>query len=152
MFRKRGRFDLRYLCGIAATFCILAAIPARTFAGLVVGFNVEYEALPTSDITTGLTPDSLELAGTSYAVGSLVYPGGAGFSEQGTNPWGATNPFQYSPTLNGSIYDGIWNGSATYNYASGQNVFAILWGTIDYNNEVQFFDQSGRLLGTRRWC
>jgi PEP-CTERM motif len=147
MLRKAGRRDSRLICAIGAAYCILAAFSTKTYAGTVDGFNVTYNLLPTSDITTGLTPDSLILDGTSYPVSNLVSPGGTGFSEQGTNPWGATNPFQYSSTLNGSVYDGIWNGAATFDYTSAQGLFTILWGTIDYNNEVEFFDKSGNSLG-----
>jgi hypothetical protein len=130
---------------------MLAGFTSTASAGgpvVIDGFNVTFNPLPSADITTGLTPNSLILNGTSYPVGPLVYPGGAGFSEQTSNPWGATNPFQYSPTLNGSLYAAIWNGAATYDYTSPESNLTILWGTIDASNRLEFFGKNGASLGT----
>ena len=69
---------------------------------VVDGLRVRFLPLPTVDITAGLTPDDLDPT--------------AQFSESGTNDFGATNPFNYSAALDGSTYDAIRGGSATYEY------------------------------------
>ena len=148
MFRTSGLCIIQFLATTGVMCGIFAASSGNASAQVVDGFSVTFNALPTADITTGLTPNSLLINGAPYPVSTLVYPGGAGFSELSSNPWGAANPFQYSATLNGSVYAGIWNGAATYNYTSPQSDFSILWGTIDYNNAVDFFGQNGTPLGT----
>jgi hypothetical protein len=110
-------------------------VPPDAGAPVVVdGYQVWFLPLPTSDITSGLTPTSI-VPGTQ-------------FTESTTNPWGATNPFQYSPALNGSEYDAIYDGSATYRYFAPQSTFSILWGTIDPENALFLFDAQGKSLGT----
>ncbi len=155
MFGKLARPSRRCVYAVGVASCMLMAVAGTASAASVVidGFNVTFNALPTADITTGLTPTSLVVDGVTYPpTSTLIYPGGAGWSKMpyfGTsNPWGATNPFQYSTTLNGSLYAGIWNGAATYVYSSPQSVFSILWGTPGFSDEVEFFAKNGTPLGT----
>lgn len=156
MFGKLARLhrQARYAMSLAACIVAGSAGSATAASVSVDGFNVTFNALPTADITTGLTPTSLIVKGTSFPpTSTLIYfPAGAGWSYAGyfgtSNPWGATNPFQYSATLNGSVYAAIWNGAATYGYTSPQTVFSILWGTPDPSNAVEFFAQNGAPLGT----
>lgn len=141
------------LFGLLLTF----AFVGTASADLTVTFN----PFPTTAITTGLTPDSLVLGG--YFAGSYTVPAenspidlglgtylfDAGWSE-GTypsnhNPWGATNPFVNS-SLDGSEYDAIYNGYATYNYGAPQSALTILWGTIGPNDAIEFLDQDGNPL------
>jgi hypothetical protein len=45
------------------------------------------------------------------------------------------------------VWAGVYNGGATYNYATPQDALTILWGTMDPTNELSFFG-SGGLIGT----
>jgi hypothetical protein len=140
----------RSACALGITCCVLTMLAGTASAGVLVdGFDVTFNALPTEDITTGLTPSSLVLNGVSYPVNpgiDLIYLGNAGFSKQTTFPYG-TSPFQ-NTNLNGSLYAAIEGGAATYDYGLAQGSLTILWGTIDPSNGVGFFGKNGALLGT----
>jgi hypothetical protein len=152
---KLTRLHHPYLCAIGIAYCVLSGFAGMASAVTVDGFNLTFNTLPTSDITTGLIPDSLTLNGQAQTVTSFLFypndPGAAGWTDSQNiygNPWGATNPFNYSLTLNGSPYDALWNGTATYDYAGPESALTILWGTPDNSNELSFFGQNGNLLGT----
>lgn len=135
-----ARFSKCGLRSMGAISCLLAAAsallasPQGVRADVVDGFTIQFNVLPSSDITDELTPTS------------LTDP--SNFTEATSNPWGATNPFTYSSTLNGSEYDAIREGSATYDFGAPQSAFSILWGTIDPDNSLSFNDPDGNLIGT----
>jgi hypothetical protein len=117
--------------------CGLATKAAAQTVSVVDGvtFDVTFNPLPTTGVTTGLTPTSLT-TGANYAQG--MGPGVGG--------WGATDPFDYSGAPNDE-WAGVYNGGAIYDYATPQNAVTILWGTIDDSNELSFFGSDG-LIGT----
>ncbi|HEY4118484.1 MAG TPA: hypothetical protein VGM56_11540 [Byssovorax sp.] len=96
--------------------------------------RVRFLPLPTVDVTAGLTPDERDP--------------NAQFSESSTNDFGATNPFNYSAALDGSTYDAIRGGSATYDYAPPLRGFALLWGTLDASNRVALVGDGGVSIGS----
>ncbi len=147
---KLGGHNLRYVYALGIAIGMVAGFGGSASAAFVGGFDVTFNALPTASLSQGL-PDSLSINGTSYTPINLVYPvsgGIGGFSHQSSNPWGATNPFQYSSSLNGSVYNAIWNGDATYGFNAPQSSFSILWGTIDASNAVRFYGANGAVIGT----
>ena len=150
MYGKLARSHRRTIFILGLAFGLVIGASGSTSAGyLVDGFYVSFNALPAADITSGLTPTSLVVGGTSFAPTSPLVQSGGGKWLQGTSsPWGATNPFQFSSTLNGSVYDAIVNGTATYAYGAPQSALSILWGTPDGQNQLQFFAQNGTSLGT----
>ena len=137
-----------------------AVVAGQASATLIDGLNVTFNSLPTSIVTTELAPNSL--------TGANVFFSGVGGLSNGLS-WGQTNPFEYSTTLkdegstlgipwvnvNGTwyqpisnpIYDAIWKGSAIYDYASTQNSFSILWGTVDDSNALSLY-KGNTLIGT----
>ena len=129
---------------------LMAGLGGSASAASVDGFEVTFNALPTTALSQDL-PSSLSINGTDYTPANLLYPvpgGIGGFSHQSTNPWGATNPFQYSPSLNGSVYDAIWNGAANYSFNAPQSSFSILWGTIGASDALTFYGTNGDVIGT----
>jgi hypothetical protein len=145
-----ARLNLRSVYALGVAIGMVAGFGGAASAAIIDGFDVTFNALPTTALSQGL-PDGLSINGTSYTPANLVYPvpgGIGGYSHLSSNPWGATNPFQYSLSLNGSIYDGIWNGAATYSFNAPQSSFSILWGTIDANNAVRFYGTNGAVIGT----
>jgi hypothetical protein len=150
MFGTHARSHRRFVFAVGLGFCLVAGSSGSASAGFLIdGFNVTFNPLPTADITSGLTPTTLVLGGTTYPpTSTLNYVGGDGWLLGTMSTWGATNPFQYSSTLNGSVYAAILNGTATYNYNAPQSAFSILWGTPDPGNQLQFFAQNGTSLGT----
>src|SRR5262249_23011560 len=143
-------YSLRSLCALSISLGIIEGFAGSVFAAVVDGFDVTFNALPTVALSQDL-PTSLTINGTDYSPANLVYPvagGIGGFSHQSSNPWGATTPFLYSPTLNGSVYDGIWNGAATYSFDGPRTSFSILWGTIGGGDALTFYGTNGNVLGT----
>jgi hypothetical protein len=149
--------------GALAALPLILAFASLASADTIDGFTVTINPFPAAAITTGLTPDTIVLNGDMP--GSFMVPGinmpidpylGMGnlFDEgweQGTppartNPWGATNPFE-NTALDGSEYDGIYDGVATYNYLTPQSSLTILWGTPSADNELEFLDQDGNQIG-----
>ncbi len=145
-----SRFNPQYIGVFIIAIAMIAGFAVSASGATVDGFEVTFNALPTAALSQGL-PISLSINGTDYAPADLVYPvagGIGGFSHQSSNPWGATSPFQYSPSLNGSVYDGIWNGAATYSFNEPQTSFSILWGTIGGSDALRFYGTNGDVIGT----
>src|SRR6266436_450256 len=145
-----AKLNLRHFCAFGVAIGVVAAFAGSASAATVDGFEVTFNALPTTALSQDL-PNSLSINGTDYTPANLVYPvpgGIGGFSHQSSNPWGATSPFQYSPSLNGSVYDGIWNGAANYSFNAPQPSFSILWGTIGAIDALTFYGTNGDVIGT----
>jgi hypothetical protein len=120
---------------------LLASAGVASAQVLVDGFEVTFNPLPASDVTSGLIPTNLSSGANFY------YFDGIGSLQSSGHYWGQTNAFTYSPTLNGSAFDGIYNGSATYDYSTPQTEFSILWGSVDYDNSLSLYN-GNTLLGT----
>jgi len=149
-FGNLAKLNLRYVGAFGVAIGVVAAFAGSASAAIVDGFEVTFNALPTMALSQDL-PNSLSINDTNYTPANLVYPvpgGIGGFSHQSSNPWRATNPFQYSPSLNGSVYDAIWNGAASYSFNAPQWSFSILGGTIDASNAVRFYGTNGAVIGT----
>jgi hypothetical protein len=60
------------------------------------------------------------------------------------------DPFLLSPKLKGvSPYIAIEvGGSVTFTFPTPMRKLQILWGTIDYNNVISFYDKAGKLVAT----
>jgi hypothetical protein len=60
------------------------------------------------------------------------------------------DPFLLSPGLRGvSPYIAIEvGGSVTFSFPTPMRKLQILWGTIDSNNVISFYDKAGKLVGT----
>jgi hypothetical protein len=78
-----------------------------------------------------------------------------GFSSTGVYSntyYGQTNPFEYNGYTQRSdstpAFDAVYNGSVYYDYASPLASFSILWGSVDPDNSLTFFDSSGASIGT----
>jgi len=143
---------------------LLSLLLALAFVGTasadnIDGFTATINPTPTTDITSGLNPDSVDLNGyyaedyTAPSIPSVIDNGlGGGLFQsawyQGTAPgttnqWGATNPFG-----NTSLeYDGVYNGVATYDYGAPESALTILWGTPSSDNKIEFFDQGDTQIG-----
>lgn len=88
MFEILARPNLRHVCAISIAFGIVAGSRGSASAGLIDGFNVTFNAMPTTALADRL-PDSLSINGTSYTPTNLIYPvpgGIGGFSHQSSNP------------------------------------------------------------------
>ncbi len=119
----------------------LLATSLTATAATVDGLNVTFNALPSSDITTGLNASSIA-AGAVYS----GYTGGT----YNYSYWGETNPFEYAGASRADQspqFDAVYNGAATYNYAGSQNTFSLLWGSVDPSNTLSFYN-GGELIGT----
>ena len=128
-----------------AVFSVVLAQLGQAQTYQVDGVGVEFNLLPTANITTGLTPNTLDLGGVIYPVSSFLYTGNAGWSEQanaGTS-WNsqsyATNPFyDFIANYSTYMYDAIMNGAATYNYNAFRPSLTLLWGSVDTDDEITF--------------
>ena len=107
----------------------------------VDGLNVTFNALPQAADISGLN--------VSYIQPGAVYNG---YGSNGTYSqvyYGQTNPFVY---LNGVTrgsstpqFDSVYNGDAVYQYAKPLVSFGLLWGTVDGDNTLAFFDNTSRI-------
>jgi hypothetical protein len=125
--------------------CGLATKAAAQTVSVVDGvtFDVTFNPLPTSGVTTGLDPSAIT-PGAHYGEGF----GGTGFDGYGSAAgWGATDPFDYAGAPNDE-WAGVYNGGAIYDYATPQTALTILWGTTDPSNALSFFGSEGNLIGT----
>lgn len=126
---------------IGLALLIASVLPRSAHAVLVDGLSVTFNTLPTVDITSGLEATSVAPAATfsGFIGGQYSY-----------TYWGETNPFTYAGAQRADSvpqFDAVKNGAANYVYASPQSTFSLLWGSVDPDNTVTFF-QGSQLLDT----
>jgi len=141
-YRTRLPRRLYRILALTVAVCAVTAVSLAATSGTVDGFSITFNLLPSADITTGLSPSSL----INLPPYTASYNGVGALSNGLT--WGQTNPFNYSGTLNGSAFDAVYNGSAVYTYATPQTSFSMLWGSVDTDNQLSFYDGNGNLIGT----
>ena len=76
------------LSPVALAGLALAGLAGSAFGAIIDGFEVTFNALPTTALPQGL-PGSLSINGTDYTPANLVYPvpgGVESFSHQSSNP------------------------------------------------------------------
>jgi len=121
----------------AGILCIGVACAASSAIGRPIeGFAVAIGKYATSD--TYPTPNS---------VAGPVLLNEVGNDNVNDDP---VDPFLLSPGLRGvSPYIAIEaSGSVTFSFPTPMRKLQILWGTIDYNNVISFYDKAGNLVAT----
>ena len=123
---------------------VLLAPIAVSEAATVDGLSVTFNTLPTSVITSGLDESSLS-PGANY----VGYLSNGSYSY---HYYGETNPFEYENGVyrDSSVpqFDGVYNGSAFYNYSAPLSTLSILWGSVDPDNALTFYSPLGTVTGS----
>ncbi|MCX6967431.1 MAG: hypothetical protein NTZ46_06545 [Verrucomicrobia bacterium] len=144
-FTTRKYASLHLLAGIGAAFLGVCSFSSSARATLIVTSQIG--GIPTLSGATlvnfnaGL-PSYVTLSANNAFLnsGAPPYYSGATAAFFGETPNNGPDATRYL-ALNGG-------GSATFNFATPQNYFGLLWGSVDSYNSLTFYDAANNNLGT----
>ncbi len=130
---------------------VALAIPSVTEAA--VSFTATVGGVPTVSSPTlanfnGAQPAILTLGGTAFITT------GPNFSVAYVPPYFSGSQAAYfgeAPTLGLDTTPYVVveaNATATFNFSTPEKYFGLMWGSVDANNSLSFYDSANNLLGT----
>lgn len=160
--RTTLRWSARVTCGLGLTGALAAAHPAAAQITDVgnIEFSTSMSSLPSNDAvstvsfgssaSTGLISNAAIIEGSGSEAATISFSGTSGLYSGSTSGVSAA-PFTTSGPATNEYLVAQPKGAVTISYASQQQYFGLLWGSVDSYNTLTFYNGSqevGQLTGS----